>query len=217
MRSPVSRGLRTQCWLPPFLAVLLAMPPNLGAQQPAPQAPSPLATVQNLKVLPLSGNQVTNDLEKHVMATLVVQVLDENSRPVEGAQVVFRFPIQGPSAQFSNGQSSQTARTNADGQAAATGWTANSQVGTFQVHVNASLGNQLGEVTISMTNATRIVGGPDEKHKSWWSSKWAKIGVIAGAAGVVTAVVLATRGGSSGSSGTTVTASPGSPTIGGPH
>lgn len=115
-----------------------------------------------------------------------------------------------------------TVRTNSDGQAAAVGWTANNQVGTFQVQVTASRGNEQGSAAISMTNVTRIVSAEKTKRKSWWSSRWAKIGVIAGAAGVVAAIVLATRGGSSKSTTTTtgtptITASPGPPTIGGPH
>ncbi len=150
------------------------------------------------------------------MSPLVVQILDQNSRPVDGAQVVFRFPLRGPSAVFPNQQTSQTARTNADGQAAAVGWVANKEVGSFQVQVSASRGNELGSATISMTNATRVVAEAQTKHKSKWSSKWVKIGIIAGAAGIAAGVVLATRGGG-GSGNTTVTVSPGSPTIGGPH
>ena len=115
------------------------------------------------------------------MSPLVVQVLDQNSRPVDGAQVVFRFPLRGPSAVFPNQQTSQTARTNADGQAAAVGWVANNQAGSFQVQVSASRGNELGSATISMTNATRVVPEDQTKHKSKWSSKWVKIGIIAGA------------------------------------
>jgi hypothetical protein len=128
------------------------------------------------------------------MAPLVVQVLDQNSRPVQGADVIFRFPANGPGANFSNQQTAQTFRTNPDGQAAAVGWTANQQVGTFQVKVSASRGNEAGEVTISMNNVTRVIGDGKVKRKSWWSSKWAKIGVLAGAAGAVTAVILLTRG-----------------------
>ena len=86
--------------------------------------------------------------------------------------------------------------------------------GTFEVHVAVSRGNELGETTLSMTNVTRVVDDGKPKHKTWWSHKWAKVAVIAGAAGVVVAVVLLTRGGSS---TTTVTAAPGSPTIGGPQ
>ncbi len=200
------------------MVVVLASFPILRAQEPERAAQViPLPAVQSLKVIPLAGNHSMNDLERRVMAPLVVQLLDQNSRPVEGAQIVFRFPLKGPSAEFANGQVAQTVRTNADGQAAAVGWMANREVGSFQVHVTASRGNELGETTISMSNVTRIVGDGDAKHKKWWSSKWAKIGIVAGAAGITLAVVLLTRGGSSASSNTTVTAAPGSPTIGAPH
>ena len=71
---------------------------------------------------------------------------------------MFRFPLDGPSATFADQKNAQTFRTNADGQAAAIGWTANGKVGTFQVQVTASRGNELGSATISMTNVTRIIG-----------------------------------------------------------
>jgi hypothetical protein len=207
-------------WLPPFLAVLLALPPNLAAQQPAaqPQQPVVLPTVQTLKVLVLAGNGATNDLDSGITSPLVVQILDQNSRPVEGAQVVFRFPLRGPGAEFPNQQTSQTARTNADGQAAAVGWVANKEAGSFQVQVSASRGNELGAATIPMTNTSRTISQGNVKPKKK-SSKWVKIGIIAAiAAGVTVGVVLGTQGGGGGGSNTTtVTASPGSPTIGGPH
>lgn len=211
MRKRDGGSLQTRRWLPPLLAVLLALPPEMYAQQPAAAA---VGSVQSLKILPLAGDHAVNDIEHHVMSPLVVQVLDQNLRPVEGAQVVFRFPIQGPGAEFPGGQSSQTARTNADGQASAVGWVANKQLGNFQVHINASMANQLGEAVITMTNANKIVEGVKEKHKSFWSSKWAKISIIAAAAGITAGVVLATRGGGG---TTTVTASPGAPTVGGPR
>ena len=179
---------------------------------------APLPVVQNLKVIALAGNDEMNDLERRIMAPLVVQVLDQNDRPVEGADVVFRFPLNGPGATFPNQKTSQTTRTNALGQAAATGWTANSQVGSFQVHATATYGNQMGEKTISMSNVTRIVEDVREKNKerSWWSTKKFKIAVIAAAAAAAAGIVLATRGGGSGSQ-PPVTISPGSPTIGGPQ
>ena len=151
------------------------------------------------------------------MAPLVVQVEDQNDRPVEGANVIFRFPINGPSATFAGGKSSVTVRTNGTGQAAAVNWMANGQVGTFQVHVNASYGNQVGETTVSMTNAARVVAEAKKSTaKSWWSHRWVKIAVIGGvAAAVAIGVVLATRGGGK-SSGSTVTIIPGSPGVGVP-
>jgi hypothetical protein len=153
------------------------------------------------------------------MAPLVVQVVDQNERPIESAEVVFRFPISGPGATFTGGKSSVTVRTNGTGQAAATNWMANGQVGTFQVHVNASYGNQVGEATLSMTNVTRVVAEVKKSTtKSWWSHRWVKIAVIGGAAAAIgIGVYLGTRGGSKGGGGSTVTINPGSPGVGAPN
>jgi len=211
-----------------LIAVLLAAPSTITAQQPEPptapapaeaKAAAPLPMVQNLKVVALAGNGEANDLERRVMAPLVVEVLDLQDRPIEGAEVVFRFPLRGPSAVFADQKSVKSVRTNGQGEAAATGWMANNEVGSFQVHVTATYGNQMGETIISVANAERV---PDAelrrlgKSKSLWSSKWFKIGLIAGGAGLAAGIVLATRGGGGSASTTTITVSPGSPSVGGP-
>jgi len=224
--------------LPPLLSIMLAAFPTLAdaqaqAPSPAPEATpqagapaqplerlAPLPVVQGLRIVPLAGKSEMNDLERHVMAPLVVQVVDLNDRPVEGAEVVFRFPINGPGASFTGGKASQTARTNGQGQAAALNWMANNQVGSFDVHVTASYGNQVGDTTFQMSNVTRIVEDATKAKKTsnWWSSKWAKLAIIGGAAAIAAGVVLATRGGGSSTpSGPSISISAGSPSIGGPH
>jgi hypothetical protein len=177
-----------------------------------------LPVERSLNIRVLAGDKEENDLERRVMAPLVVQVTDREERPVETAEVVFRFPISGPGAQFSGGRSAQTVRTNSDGQAAALNWMANGQVGKFEVHVTATYGNQVGETTLSMANVARVVAVKEKsKAAGWWSHKWVKIAVIGGAAAAVgIGVFLATRGGSSKSSGSTITVGPGSPTVGAP-
>jgi hypothetical protein len=202
---------RIKRWLPYLLTGLLGLPMDVIAQEPGPD------TVQSFKVIPLSGNQGMNDLERKIMVPLVVQVVDQSDLPIDGAEVVFRFPLDGPSATFPGQKTSQTFRTNADGQAAAIGWAANNKVGTFRVQVTASRGNELGTATISMTNATRIIGTARTQEKHRWSSKWAKIGIAAGAAGIVVAIILVTRGSGSKTSATVITATPGSPAIGAPQ
>src|ERR1700679_1123090 len=157
MPNPL-RGRPRRRWLPQALAVLLAVTQIQAAQQAAappqapaanppadPNSPAQAPVEQSLKVLVLAGNGEQNDLERRVMAPLVVQVEDQNDRAMEGADVVFRFPITGPGASFAGGKSSITVRTNSTGQAAAVNWMANGQVGTFEVHVSASYGNQVGE------------------------------------------------------------------------
>jgi hypothetical protein len=163
-----------------------------------------------------------NDLERRVMAPLVVQVLDQNDRPVEGAEVIFRFPLNGPGAAFTGGKTSQTVRTNGTGEAAAVNWMANAEVGTFEVRVNAAYGNEFGETTLKMQNVSRIVEGEGNKRakqKHWYSPTWVKVALIGGAAAAAVGIVLATRGGghSSSSGGTIpITITPGSPSVGQP-
>ena len=220
------KGGRVRQYLAPALAVLLALPSGLFAQQPAaaqtaaPQAVAPLPTVENLKVVALAGNGETNDLGRKVMAPLVVDVLDLQDRPIEGAEVVFRFPLRGPSAVFADQKNSKTVRTNSQGEAAATGWMANNEVGSFQIKVTATYGNQFGSSTITMSNAESVaettLNRTSKKNKGLWSSKWFKIGLIAGGAGLAAGIVLATRGGGGTPSVPIVTATPGSPSVGGP-
>ena len=241
-----TRGLANRC-LPVALAGLLAItqtqadaqapPPPAQttpaqvtpapAQTPAPAAPAapvpaqplaPLPVEQSLTIRVLAGNNEQNDLERRLMAPLVVQVTDRDERPVDAAEVVFRFPVSGPGATFPGGKTSLTVRTSSEGQAAAVNWMANGQTGKFQVHVTATYGNQIGEATLTMINVTRVVA---EKPKStaagWWSHRWVKVAVIGGvAAAVGIGVFLATRGGSKGASGPTIGVSPGSPTVGAP-
>lgn len=188
------------------LTVLLICPPALLAQAPA-------ATGQTLRILTLAGNNSVNDMERQVMAPLAVQILDQNDVPVDGATVIFRFPINGASAAFADGQTSLTLRTTANGQARAAGWTANKQAGTFVVQVTATRGVEQGLSTITMTNVERILPEKEQPRKRWWSSKWAKIAYVAGAGAIAAGVVLSNRG----SGPTVITGGPGAPTIGGPQ
>lgn len=94
---------------------------------------------------------------------------------------------------------------------------ANGQVGTFQVHVNASYGNQVGEATFPMSNVTRITAQDRKvKKESLWSHRWFKIAVIGGAAlAIGLGIYFGTRGGSK--SGSTVTINPQPPSVGAPQ
>lgn len=233
-------SLSALCWLVLFSTIFLvllsgafAQQPSSSAQTPAPptDAPpaqlkpmAPLPTIKDLKVIPLAGDGEMNDLERKVMAPLVIEVLDQNDKPVESADVVFRFPLKGPSALFPGDKTSQRVRTNGQGQASAVGWIANNEVGTFDVHVTATYGNQLGETTVSMSNVTRITDDVKKKkgkNQSFFASRGFKIAAIAGGAALVAGIVLATRGGAGkvtpSPSPPTITITPGSPTVGGPR
>jgi hypothetical protein len=203
--TPTTFELYSQRGVALALAALLAFPSALLAQTPA--------TAQTLRILPLVGNNGVNDMERQVMTPLAVQILDQNDLPVEGATVIFRFPINGASATFADAQTAQTVRTNAGGQARATGWAANKQAGTFAVQITATRGTDQGLGTITMTNITRVLPESEQPRKRWWTSKWAKIAYLAGAGAIAGGIVLSSRG----PGPTTISGAPGAPTIGGPQ
>ena len=192
-----------------FLIATSLMPVSAWGQAAQPAA---VPTTQSLKVFPLVGQNGVNDLERRVMTPLAVQILDQNDVPVDGATVIFRFPIAGPSATFADQQSSQTIRTGANGQARSIGWTANSQVGAFTVQITATRGNEQGVNTVTMSNIARVIPASEVPKKRWWTSKWAKIAYIAAAGAIAGGVVMSQR-----NSDATIRGSIGSPTIGGPQ
>jgi hypothetical protein len=174
-----------------------------------------------LRILPLAGNNEANDLQRKAMAPLVVNVLDQDGRPVDGADVVFRFPVIGPSATFANQQPNATFRTDADGQAAATGWMANNQVGSFRVQILATRGTETGETSIIMSNVARAEDIAVKPQQHWWSKKWVKVAIIAGAAAAAGGTIWAMQSGNGSGGGngspSVIVGVPGSPTIGGPR
>ena len=207
MAEPMKDAIR--CTTAVVLSVLLAFP--LAAQAPPATPAKPPVTTATLQVLALAGEGETNDMQKRIMAPLVVQVLDLNSRPVEGADVTFRFPLGGPSASFADGQLTRTVRTNADGQAAATGWVSNSEAGPFRVRIVAARGSETGDAVVTMINGAVRARAKQDEPRPWWKSGWFKALLIGGAAGGITAGILATRSGPT----PTSTVTPGGPVIGG--
>jgi hypothetical protein len=179
-----------------------------------------LPIVENLKVLVLAGEGEMNDMERRNMAPVVVEVRDQNDRPIESADVTFRFPPSGPSAYFAGPKLAQTVRTNVQGQAAATGLTANGQVGLFKITVTAVYGNQMGKGTINMTNVTRIteemIQEEKKKERHWYQSwKWWTV-ILAGAAAASLGIYYGVRDEPPPPPGPpTVTISPGGVVIGG--
>jgi hypothetical protein len=185
--------------------------PALSAQQQA------TSVRPGLKIVVLDGEGATNALDtRTVEAQPVVEVRDENERPVSGARVVFELPAVGPSGHFAGQALTFETRTNSQGQAAAVGFTPNLEIGKFNIKVSAADGDRTGSAVIHQTNAsTKKVVEERKSRKGLWAV------LIGGGAG---AAVLAFTlgGGGNGSSGTpgapdSLTISPGSITVGGPR
>src|SRR5262249_30679358 len=94
-----------------FLALLLvvnALPPAARAQEPS-----------SLRIVIVEGDGAINNIRQRVNREPVVQVEDENHKPIAGAVVVFFLPDQGPSGTFVNDSKTLTLTTDNMGQATA--------------------------------------------------------------------------------------------------
>jgi len=173
-----------------------------GAPAQAPAQPN------KLFIQILDGEGALNDIRSRTAREPIVQIEDENHKPIAGAVVLFTTPGSGPSGVFSNGLTTFQTTTGADGRAAAQGLKPNNVTGQFQIQVSATYGNLSSVAVINQTNTGK--GSPQSHASHGLSVKVITIvGVIAGGA-VATGVLLSQNGGHS----TTIT--PGTPTVGAP-
>ena len=195
------------CWI---LLVLLIIPAELNAQQPLP-APPAAPLMETLKILVLEGEGAINTVDKYSARPMVVEVRDQNDRPVEGAEVIFRLPPSGPGGSFPDKKPSRTARTNVQGQALASAFTPNNQTGRFKIHVTATFANQVGEADITQMNALLASSLNMQKLKPPKRFPlWKIIAIAGGGAAAIALIVVLTTGGDK-----TITILPGPVTIGG--
>lgn len=178
------------------------------AQQPSPAT---------LRIEIVEGEGAINNLKDRVNREPIVEIQDENRKPIAGAAVVFTLPNQGPGGVFANGTRTLTVTTNAQGRATAMGIKRNDLSGQMQIRVTASYAGQTATAIITQTNvAAASVGGAG-------LGTTAKLLLILGIAGGAAAgAVVATRGGSSSSSPAAppppaITITPGTPSVGTPQ
>jgi len=168
-----------------------------------------------IQIVIVEGEGAINNVRQRVAREPIVQVEDENRKPIAGAAVTFLLPNQGAGATFANGARSLTITTDAQGRAAARGLRPNSVNGQYEIRVNASHQGQTASATISQTNAIAAAAAG-----IGISAKLLTILAIAGGA-VAVGTVAATRGNGVGNGtaagGNRTVIVPGSPTVGGPQ
>ena len=189
-----------------YLLILQTLP--LAAQETS--APQPL----NLVIV--EGEGATNNIRQRTAREPIVQVEDENHKPVAGAAVVFLLPDQGASGSFANGSHMLTVTSDAQGRAVAHGFRPNNLQGKFNIRVSASFQGKTATATITQTNV--LVGAAAAAAGAGISLKLIAILAIAGAAAAGGAIA-ATHGGSSSPStpAAMATITPGTGTVGAPH
>jgi len=193
-------------------ALALALVSLLVSRSAAPAIAGQAPTGPKLKIVILEGEGAINNIRQRTAREPIVQVQDENDRPVAGAVVIFTLPDRGASGVFANSATSVTVTTDAQGRAAAVGLRPNSVAGEVKIRVDASHRGQTATATISMVNAlvAAAAGG--------MSSKTLALIAIAGGA-AVGGVVAATRGSGNGRPPTPTlpTLTAGTPTVGPPR
>jgi hypothetical protein len=198
------------------MAALLAVWMALSGLAPAPAAQQP---VSSLRIVILEGEGAINNIRQRTAREPIVQVQDENNRPVAGAVVVFTLPDRGASGTFANGARSVTLTTDSQGMARAAGLRPNAVEGDVQIRVDASYQGLTASTTIGQTNVMSLLGAAGAGGGS--GKLIAILAIIGGAA--AGGAVAATRG--SGSSGggpatpppTPTSVSLGTPSIGPPR
>jgi hypothetical protein len=160
-----------------------------AVQPAAPPAPA-------LQIVILEGENALNNIKDRTAREPIIQVQDENHKPVAGASVI--FTIQGggghAGAVFAHGATTFTGQTDSTGRLVAHGFRPNAHVGQFHVAVSASKGNLLSHAVIVQQNvvaataATTSTGIVGVITTHIVVATTVAAGVVAGA--VVTGVVL---------------------------
>jgi hypothetical protein len=188
---------------------------NLEAwpQSPAVTVTQPAQQPKALFINILEGEGALNDVRTRTAREPIVEVDDENHKPVAGALVLFALDNGGgdPYATFAGAQT-VSVQTDAAGRAAARGFQITHRKGKYNIKVRATKGQAAAEVVIAESNmATAVLsqGAPEypvavvsHKKMEWLVGSAVAIGVAIG-------VVLATRQ-------TQTTITPGTGTVGAP-
>jgi hypothetical protein len=150
-----------------------------------------------LTIAIIEGEGAVNNIRLRTAREPIVEVQDENHKPVAGAIVIFRLPSAGPGGTFANGSKLLTVTTDSNGRAAATGMRPNSPKGQYQISVTASFQGLTASNTIHQSSGIGS-GGGGAAGGLFGLSLPATLGIVgAVGAGIIVGVIKATGGGKS--------------------
>ena len=201
-------GARMRPFAVLLLSLLLGLPPS-GISAAESAAPA------KLNIVVVEGDGAINNIRQRTARETIIQVEDQNHRPISGAAVLFMLPDSGPSGTWANGTRTLQVMTDRAGRAVAKGLRVNNIQGKFQIQVQASYEGTTATTSITQVNSviTAAAAGGGV------SGKVIAILVIAGGAAAGAAVAVTHKSG--GSSSTTppptpTTVSAGAPSVGAP-
>jgi hypothetical protein len=158
----------------------------------------------------LDGEGALNDIRQRTAREPIIQVEDENHKPIVGAVVLFALPGSGPGGAFADGAQTFSAVTDSAGRAVAHGLRPNSVSGSYNIHVQVTYNGSTTETNIHQQN---VPGQSSVANHAAHAASVKTVLIVVAAAAVAGTVagILVTQGGSS----TTITAQ--SPTVGPPN
>jgi hypothetical protein len=175
------------------LTLLISLPlaPPTHAQAPG-----------RINLVIVEGEGAINNIRQRTARAPIVQVEDENHKPVAGAVVVFTLPYQGAGGTFANSAQTLTMMSDSRGRAVARGLRPNNIQGQFEIHVNASFGGQTASTVITQTNALAAAAAAGGAAAAAGISGKLIAVIVIGAAAVAGGVVATTRNGGSSTAST---------------
>ena len=164
-----------------------------------------IAQAPMLNLVIVEGEGATNNIRQRTAREPVVQVEDENHKPVAGAIVVFTLPSNGAGGAFAGGSRTLALVSDSKGQAVAHGFRPNGLKGQFKIHVSASFQGQTASASITQTNAVLAASGATAS--AGVSTKLIVVLAVVGAA-AAGGIYFGTHSGSSTPAATTPPATP---------
>jgi hypothetical protein len=163
-----------RCTLAATLCVLFLVPPAFAATGPPtapastvpentlPDAPMPPADPKALQITILEGEGALNNIRQRTAREPIVQVEDENHKPVAGVLILLsiRPGASGAGGDF-NGQPTLSLRTDANGRATLKGFHPNKNEGELAIVVVATLLSLRAEAIIHQQN---VLGAAEESN-----------------------------------------------------
>jgi hypothetical protein len=149
--------------------------------------------ISRLNLVVVEGEGSINNIRQRTARECVVQVEDENHKPIAGAIVVFTLPDLGAGGTFPNAGKTLMRRSDSLGRATAHTFRANSVTGKFEIHVSTSFHGETATAAITQTN-TLLAGAV---AAGGISAKLIAVLIVAGAATAGGAVAATRSGGGS--------------------
>lgn len=145
---------------------------------------APLSAAVTLQLRIVEGEGTVYPVASRATRGLTVLVTGEDGGPVEGAEVSFRLPEDGPGGTFTSGLRTEVVTTKSDGRAAVWGMQWNKLSGPFDIRITAVKDDARAGIVSHqyLTDAlsTKSEKGFSAPHRG--RTKWVLIGALAGGA-----------------------------------